>query len=102
MGGEAAERVDQLAANQHDMTLVVSAVVILIFLVLVALLRALVAPVLLVVTVLLTNFSAAGLSWLLFKYVLDFPAMDTLTLLYAFLFLSALGVDYNIFLVTRA
>ena len=102
VGGEAAERVDQLAANQHDMTLVVSAVVILIFLVLVALLRALVAPVLLVVTVLLTNFSAAGLSWLLFKYVLDFPAMDTLTLLYAFLFLSALGVDYNIFLVTRA
>jgi len=55
-----------------------------------------------VASVLLTFFAASGISWLLFVNVLGFPALDTLTLLYSFLFLVALGVDYNIFLVTRA
>src|SRR5690606_29054640 len=41
-------------------------------------------------------------SWLLFQTVFDFPALDTSVLLFSFLFLVALGVDYNIFLVTRA
>ena len=102
VGGEAAERVDQLDANTHDVTLVVTLVIILVFLVLLVLLRSLVAPFLLVGSVLLTFFAASGLSWLLFVNVLGFPALDTLTLLYSFLFLVALGVDYNIFLVTRA
>ncbi len=102
VGGEAAERVDQLAANTHDVTLVVSLVIVLVFLVLLVLLRSLVAPVLLVASVLLTFFASTGVSWLLFVNVLGFPALDTLTLLYSFLFLVALGVDYNIFLVTRA
>jgi len=102
VGGEAAERVDQLAANTHDIILVVSLVIVLVFLVLLILLRSLVAPVLLVASVLLTFFASTGVSWLLFVNVLGFPALDTLTLLYSFLFLVALGVDYNIFLVTRA
>ncbi len=102
VGGEAAERVDQLAANTHDVILVVSLVIVLVFLVLLVLLRSLVAPILLVASVLLTFFASTGLSWLLFVNVLGFPALDTLTLLYSFLFLVALGVDYNIFLVTRA
>lgn len=102
VGGEAAERVDQLAANQHDLTLVVTSVIILVFLVLVVLLRSLVAPVLLVASVLLTFVASTGISWFLFVNVLGFPALDTLTLLYSFIFLVALGVDYNIFLTTRA
>ena len=102
VGGEAAERVDQLSANTHDVILVVSLVIVLVFLVLLVLLRSLVAPVLLVASVLLTFFASTGLSWLIFVNVLGFPALDTLTLLYSFLFLVALGVDYNIFLVTRA
>jgi RND superfamily putative drug exporter len=102
VGGEAAERVDQLAANQHDLTLVVTSVIILVFLVLLVLLRSLVAPVLLVASVLLTFVASTGISWFLFVNVLGFPALDTLTLLYSFIFLVALGVDYNIFLTTRA
>ncbi|WAP51575.1 MMPL family transporter [Arthrobacter sp. ATA002] len=102
VGGEAAERVDQLAANQHDLNLVVTSVIILVFLVLVVLLRSLVAPVLLVASVLLTFVASTGISWFLFVNVLGFPALDTLTLLYSFIFLVALGVDYNIFLTTRA
>ncbi|KAD3514927.1 MMPL family transporter [Arthrobacter yangruifuii] len=102
VGGEAAQRVDQLSANQHDTVLVGTSVIVLVFLVLMILLRSLVAPVLLVASVLLTFLAATGLSWLLFENVLDFPAMDVQTLLYSFLFLVALGVDYNIFLTTRA
>ncbi|MBO0898210.1 MULTISPECIES: MMPL family transporter [Arthrobacter] len=102
VGGEAAERVDQLSANQHDLTLVVTSVIILVFLVLLVLLRSIVAPVLLVASVLLTFVASTGISWFLFVNVLGFPALDTLTLLYSFIFLVALGVDYNIFLTTRA
>ena len=102
VGGEAAERVDQLAANDHDLTLVVTSVIILVFLVLLVLLRSIVAPVLLVASVLLTFVASTGISWFLFVNVLGFPALDTLTLLYSFIFLVALGVDYNIFLTTRA
>ena len=102
VGGEAAERVDQLAANDHDLTLVVTSVIILVLLVLVILLRSLVAPVLLVASVLLTFVASTGISWVIFVNVLGFPALDTLTLLYSFIFLVALGVDYNIFLTTRA
>ena len=69
---------------------------------LVLLLRGLVAPVLLVLTVIASFFASLGAAWLLFDHVLDFPALDSGVLLLAFVFLVALGVDYNIFLVTRA
>ena len=72
------------------------------FLVLVLLLRALVAPVLLLLTVVASFFASLGASWLLFESVFGFPAIDTNVVLFSFLFLVALGVDYNIFLVTRA
>jgi RND superfamily putative drug exporter len=69
---------------------------------LLVLLRSVVAPVLLVVTVVATYVAAMGASWWLFTAVLGFEAMDSGVPLLAFLFLVALGVDYNIFLVTRA
>jgi RND superfamily putative drug exporter len=73
-----------------------------VFAILAVLLRSLVAPVLLIASVLATFFASLGASTWLFQNVLGFPALDTAVTLYAFLFLVALGVDYNIFLTTRA
>jgi RND superfamily putative drug exporter len=73
-----------------------------VLLALVLLLRSLVAPVLLVLTVLATYLASLGLSWWLFTTVFGFEALDVGVPLLAFVFLVALGVDYNIFLVTRA
>ena len=66
------------------------------------LLRTLLTPVLLALSVVLTYVAALGASWVVFTQVLGFEALDTNVLLFAFLFLVALGVDYNIFLVARA
>jgi RND superfamily putative drug exporter len=66
------------------------------------LLRSIVAPLILVGTVLVTYVSSLGLSWVLFTKVIGFHAMDSSTPLLAFVFLVALGIDYNIFLVGRA
>jgi putative drug exporter of the RND superfamily len=68
----------------------------------VLLLRGLVAPLLLVLTVIASFLASLGAAWLLFDHVLGFPALDSSVLLISFVFLVALGVDYNIFLVTRA
>ena len=67
-----------------------------------ALLRSVVAPLILVASVVGTYFAALGASWLLFTEVFGFERLDVGVPLLAFLFLVALGVDYNIFLVTRA
>ena len=61
----------------------------------------LVAPVLLMATVVGSYFAALGAGWLAFEHVFGFPAMDIQVMLVSFLFLVALGVDYNIFLVSR-
>jgi RND superfamily putative drug exporter len=74
----------------------------LVLVALVVLLRSVVAPLLLVATVLATFAASLGASWWLFTSVLGFDALDVGVPLLAFLFLVALGVDYNIFLVTRA
>ena len=73
-----------------------------VFVILMLVLRSLVAPVMLVATVVLSYFAAFGASAWLFKTVLDYPAVDDAVPLLSFLFLVALGVDYNIFLMTRA
>ena len=82
--------------------MVIPLVLVLVLLVLVALLRSIVAPVILVTTVVATYLAALGLSWWVFTGLLGFEAIDVGMPLLAFLFLVALGVDYNIFLVTRA
>jgi len=66
------------------------------------LLRSLVAPLLLVASVALSVAATVGISGLVFEHVLGFPGSDPGVLLIGFVFLVALGVDYNIFLVTRA
>jgi len=102
VGGDVAQRLDAKEAALHDAKVVIPIVLLLVALVLVVLLRSLTAAALLVATVLGTFFAALGVSWFVFEHVLHYPALDNQVLLLSFLFLVALGVDYNIFLTTRA
>ncbi|TYB36634.1 MMPL family transporter [Micromonospora sp. AP08] len=102
VGGTVAATYDSDRANTMDLWLILPIILLLVGAVLVLLLRGLLAPVLLVLTVIASFFASLGAAWLLFDRVLDFPALDSGVLLLAFVFLVALGVDYNIFLVTRA
>ncbi len=102
VGGLDAQALDVSRAQTADQDLVIPLILGLVFVVLVLLLRSLVAPVLLLLTVVGSFFASLGASWLLFQSVFGFPAIDTNVVLFSFLFLVALGVDYNIFLVTRA
>ncbi|WBB80108.1 efflux RND transporter permease subunit [Micromonospora sp. WMMD882] len=102
VGGTVAATHDSDEANGRDLRLILPIILLLVLAVLVALLRGLLAPLLLVLTVVASFFASLGAAWLLFDHVLGFPALDSGVLLLAFVFLVALGVDYNIFLVTRA
>ncbi len=101
VGGATAEEADLRAAVERDTKLLVPLVLLVVAAILVALLRALTAPLVLVATVVLSYFAAIGASLLLFEYVADFPGEDPSYPLFAFIFLVALGVDYNIFLMAR-
>lgn len=101
VGGPTAEEADLRAAVERDTKLLVPLVLIVVLAILVLLLRALVAPVMLIATVVLSYFAALGGSLLLFELVADFPGEDPSYALFAFIFLVALGVDYNIFLMAR-
>lgn len=102
VGGSVATALDTRDAARHDLIVIVPVILAVVFLVLVALLRALVAPVLLMVTVVVSFLASLGAGSWLFRNVFDYPALDNSVPLFSFLFLVALGVDYNIFLVTRA
>ncbi|MEU8158304.1 efflux RND transporter permease subunit [Micromonospora sp. NPDC048986] len=102
VGGSVAATYDSDEANDRDLRLILPIILVLVGAVLVLLLRGLLAPLLLVLTVIASYFASLGAAWLLFDHVLGFPALDSGVLLLAFVFLVALGVDYNIFLVTRA
>jgi RND superfamily putative drug exporter len=102
VGGTVATALDTRDAARQDLTVIVPVILAVVFLVLVALLRALVAPILLMVTVVVSFLASLGAGSWLFRHVFDYPALDNSVPLFSFLFLVALGVDYNIFLVTRA
>ncbi|WP_022925833.1 MMPL family transporter [Serinicoccus marinus] len=99
-GGDATA-LDEEEGNVRDRLVVMPLVLALVLLTLVGLLRSLLAPVILVTSVVATFCAALGVSWWLFTGVLGFGAIDAGMPLLAFLFLVALGVDYNIFLITR-
>lgn len=101
VGGAAAFYLDTKTASLRDNKVVIPLVLLVVLLILIVLLRALVAPVLLILTVVLSFGAALGLSALLFEYVFDFAGSDAGFPLFAFVFLVALGIDYNIFLMTR-
>jgi RND superfamily putative drug exporter len=102
VGGRDATALDNLTTSQRDQDLIIPIILAIVFVILAILLRSLIAPVLLIASVLATFFASLGAANLLFTQVLGFPAFNTNVILFAFLFLVALGVDYNIFLTTRA
>jgi RND superfamily putative drug exporter len=102
VGGLDAQALDVKDAYAHDQLIVIPLILILVFVVLVILLRSFVAPMLLLATVVASFFASMGAGWWIFTSVLGFPALDLSVFLFSFLFLVALGVDFNIFLVTRA
>jgi len=102
VGGSDAKARDASAAARRDRAIVVPAILAVVLLVLYVLLRSALAPLILVAVTVLSALAALGLGGWVSVHVFGFPALDITAPLFAFLFLVALGVDYTIFLVTRA
>jgi RND superfamily putative drug exporter len=101
VGGQTASQLDVDEASLHDRNLIIPVVLLVIFGILMLLLRSIAAPLLLIGTVVLSFFATLGLCAIFFNNVFGFAGADTSFPLFAFVFLVALGVDYNIFLMTR-
>ncbi|WP_435831010.1 MMPL family transporter [Microtetraspora glauca] len=102
VGGSAAVTLDTLDTSARDLRVVIPLVLLVVLGVLIVLLRSLVAPLALVATTVLSFASALGVGALVFNGILGLPGADPVVPLFAFVFLVALGIDYNIFLMTRA
>ncbi|WP_374457265.1 MMPL family transporter [Nocardioides sp.] len=100
-GGGAAFYLDTKIASERDSLVIMPLVLAVVLLILIGLLRAVLAPLILIATVVLSFGAALGISALLFEYVFGFAGSDPGFPLFAFVFLVALGIDYNIFLMTR-
>jgi putative drug exporter of the RND superfamily len=101
VGGGSAISADIETASLHDNLVIIPLVLIVVMLVLMVLLRALLSPLLLIGTVVLSFGASLGISSLIFRNVFDFAGADASLPLFVFVFLVALGIDYNIFLMTR-
>ncbi|SEE53285.1 MMPL family transporter [Jiangella alba] len=101
VGGNTAIALDAQNAASRDSVVIMPLVLAAVFVILMILLRAFVAPLILIATVVLSFAAALGLSSLIFEHVLGFAGADTAFPLFVFVFLVALGIDYNIFLMTR-
>ncbi len=101
VGGNTAINLDFQQASEHDRRVIIPLVLGVVFLILILLLRAIVAPLILIGTVVLSFAASLGVSALVFNHVFGFDAADSSYPLFAFVFLVALGIDYNIFLMTR-
>ncbi len=101
VGGFTAVNYDLQVASQRDNLVIIPTILVVIFIILSLLLRSLLAPLMLVATVVLSFAATLGVSSLVFEYVFEFPGSDPLLPLFAFVFLVGLGIDYNIFLMTR-
>jgi RND superfamily putative drug exporter len=101
VGGATAINSDVERYATHDRNVIIPLVLLVVLLILGLLLRAVVAAFLLIGTVVLSFGAALGLSALLFRHVFGFAGADTAMPLFVFVFLVALGIDYNIFLMTR-
>ncbi|MFF3772963.1 MMPL family transporter [Streptomyces sp. NPDC002232] len=101
VGGTTAQQYDTQVTAERDRKVIVPVVLAIILVILVGLLRSLLLPVLLVATVALNFLATLGVSALVFKHVFGFTGTDSAVPLYGFVFLVALGVDYNIFLMSR-
>jgi RND superfamily putative drug exporter len=102
VGGPSAVEFDVRDAAAWDSIVIPPIILLVVFLILMALLRAVMAPLVLIGTVIVSFLAALGVGYFTFDVIFDFPGSDPSLPLFAFVFLVALGVDYNIFLVARA
>ena len=101
VGGTAAVQLDTRMTAERDRAVVIPVVLVVITLILMVLLRSILAPLILLGTTVLSFAATLGISALVFNHILGFPGADPSVVLYGFIFLVALGIDYNIFLMTR-
>jgi RND superfamily putative drug exporter len=101
VGGDTAVRLDVQRASNHDNQVIIPLVLGVVLVILGLLLRAVVAPIVLILTVVLSFAAALGVSSLAFTHLFHFQGEDNAFPLFVFVFLVALGIDYNIFLMTR-
>jgi RND superfamily putative drug exporter len=102
VGGASAVEFDVREAAAWDSIVIPPIILVVVFVILALLLRAVVAPLVLIGTVILSFVAALGVGYFAFDVIFGFPGSDPSLPLFAFVFLVALGVDYNIFLVARA
>ncbi|SDX22500.1 MMPL family transporter [Paenibacillus sp. CF384] len=100
IGGQTAEQYDTKQTTGDDAKLIIPAILILIAILLLAYLRSFVAMLYLIATVLLSYYSALGLGWVVLHYLFGTEAIQGLIPLYSFVFIVALGEDYNIFMIS--
>ena len=101
VGGETAVDLDTNTTAEADRALAIPLILLVITVILILLLRSLLAPLLLVALTVLSFGTALGVSALVFNHLIGFDGADPSVPLYAFVFLVALGIDYNIFLMSR-
>lgn len=101
VGGRAAIQYDTNQTSLRDRTVIIPVILVAITIILALLLRSLIAPVALVLTTLISFGAAIGVSAVVFNHLFNFIGADPAVILFSFVFLVALGVDYNIFLMTR-
>jgi RND superfamily putative drug exporter len=102
VGGPSAVEFDVRDAAGWDSIVIPPIILLVVFLILIGLLRAVTAPLVLIGTVIISFLAALGVGYFVFDVIFGFPGSDPSLPLFAFVFLVALGVDYNIFLVARA
>ncbi|MGX2960994.1 MMPL family transporter [Peribacillus sp. JNUCC 23] len=101
IGGETASLYDTKVITERDESVIIPVIICIISLLLLLYLRSIIAMIYLILTVVLSYFSALGAGWLILHFGLGAPAIQGAIPLYAFVFLVALGEDYNIFMVSE-
>ena len=101
VGGDTAVQIDTDAASARDRLVIIPLVLAVVFVVIAILLRALIAPAVVLLANVVSFFATLGVSALVFEFVFGFDSIDPAVPLFGFVFLVALGIDYSIFLMTR-
>ncbi len=101
VGGTTASQLDTIQSSQRDLRAIVPLILLAITLILMLLLRSIVAPLVLLVSTILSFGATMGVAAFVFNHIWQFPGADPTVLIMGFVFLVALGIDYNIFLMTR-
>lgn len=98
IAGQTAEQYDVRETSNRDALILVPLIILIIAILVLLYLRSITAMIYLMLTVIVSYFSALGLGWIVIHYVLGAEAIQGFIPLYAFIFLAALGIDYNIFM----